>query len=493
MSAPGAAPLDGPGQWQHLHPLSPLLRGGVAFVAVVGYVLSQQVERLFRAQGPDAGSQDPTQGHRLLALAVAGVVLLAIVGGAWVSWRVSRFRIGSAFVELRRGLLFREHRQVPFDRIQAVDISRPVLARLTGLSEVVVRSAGGRGSHITLAFLTDARAQEVRERLMELAGRADEVTSGVAGPATGSAAGAAAGAAADGPVTAAAEGATSLAAARATSTMVLRVPNVRLVQAAVFSSGVAFLVAAVPTLLVGFALGLPQLVGWLGPMVLGVAGRHVRSLVREANFTLDHRGDRLVVHRGLTELRSTTVPLHRIQAAGLVQPLFWRWPGWWRLRVNVAGVHEHAEQDTETLLLPVGTLPEALAVLALVRPELPAEVAVVAGTRSGAGHGFTTAPSRAWVLDPVGWRRRGYAVTPDSLVLRSGVLRREAQVVPHARIQGVAVRQGLVQRWRGVATVRLGSTPGPVRTEVAHLALGDAERLLDEQRVRSSRARRPLA
>jgi putative membrane protein len=227
-------------------------------------------------------------------------------------------------------------------------------------------------------------------------------------------------------------------------------------------------------------------------MVLGVAGRHVRSLVREANFTLDHRGDRLVVHRGLTELRSTTVPLHRIQAAGLVQPLFWRWTGWWRLRVNVAGVHEHGEQDTETMLLPVGTLPEALAVLALVRPELPAELAVVAGTRSGAGYGFTTAPRRAWLIDPVGWRRRGYAVTPDSLVLRSGVLRREAQVVPHARIQGVALRQGLVQRWRGVATVRLGSTPGPVRTEVAHLGLADAERLLGEQRVRSSRARRRL-
>lgn len=471
MSDPGPASPGGPaqpGEWQHLHPLSPLLRGGVAFVAVVGYVLSQQVQRVFDAQGPDAGRQDPTQGHRLLALAVAGVVLLAIVGGAWVSWRVSRFRIGSAFVELRRGLLFREHRQVPFDRIQAVDISRPVLARLTGLSEVVVRSAGGRGSHITLAFLTDARAQEVRERLMELAGRADEV---------------------------AAEPAAAEATAEApqTGSTVVRVPNVRLVQAAAFSGGTAFLLVAVPTLLVGFALGLPQLVGWLGPMVLGVAGRHVRSLVREANFTLDHRGDRLVVHRGLTELRSTTVPLHRIQAAGLVQPLFWRWTGWWRLRVNVAGVHEQGEQDTETMLLPVGTLPEALAVLALVRPELPAELAVVAGTRSGAGYGFTTAPRRAWVLDPVGWRRRGYAVTPDSLVLRSGVLRREAQVVPHARIQGVALRQGLVQRWRGVATVRLGSTPGPVNTEVAHLGLADAERLLGEQRVRSSRARRRLA
>ena len=480
MSEPGTSP-DGPGEsgdWQHLHPLSPLLRGGVAFIAVVGYIVSQQVERLFQAQGPDGGGQDPTQGHRLLALAGAGVVLLGIVAVAWVSWLVCRFRIGPAFVELRRGLLFREHRQVPYDRIQAVDISRPVLARLTGLSEVVVRSAGGRGSHITLAFLADPRAQEIRERLMALAGRTDEAgaDSATAGRTTAD--------------LTTAEPTTAEPSMPAAT--VVRVPNARLVQASLFSGGAVFLGVAVPTLLIGFALGLPQLVGWLGPMVLGVAGRHVRSLVREGNFTLDQRGDRLVVHRGLTELRSTTVPLHRIQAAGLVQPLFWRLPGWWRLRVNVAGVHEHGEEDAETLLLPVGSLPEALAVLALVRPAVPGELAVVAGTRSDAGYGFTTAPSRAWVLDPVGWRRRGYAVTPDSLILRSGVLRREAQVVPHARIQGVAVRQGLVQRWRGVASVSLGSTPGPVRTEVAHLSLPDAERLLDEQLVRSSRARRPL-
>ena len=83
-------------------------------------------------------------------------------------------------VELRHGILFRQHRQVRFDRIQAVDLGRPLLARLTGLSEVVVQSAGGKDSHLKLAFLTDAQAQQVREQLMALAGRSDEATASAA-------------------------------------------------------------------------------------------------------------------------------------------------------------------------------------------------------------------------------------------------------------------------------------------------------------------------
>ena len=134
-------------------------------MAVVAYVLSQQADSFFGAD-----RDDPTQGH--LGLAALGVllVLLAIIAGAWVSWRFSRFRVAETLIELRTGVLFRQHRQVRFDRIQAVDLGRPLLARLTGLSEVVVQSAGGKDSHLKLSFLTAAQAEQVREQLMALAG-----------------------------------------------------------------------------------------------------------------------------------------------------------------------------------------------------------------------------------------------------------------------------------------------------------------------------------
>ena len=84
-------------------------------------------------------------------------------------------------VELRQGFLFRQHRQVRLERVQAVELSRPLLARLLGLARVVVQSAGGSDSTLTLSFLDLARAEALREHLLDLAGRTDEVTPEAAG------------------------------------------------------------------------------------------------------------------------------------------------------------------------------------------------------------------------------------------------------------------------------------------------------------------------
>jgi putative membrane protein len=485
------APSADGGGWQHLHPLSPLLRGGVAFVAVVGYLVSQQFDRIFGGRG-----DDPTQGHRLLAAGIVALVLLAIVAGSWVSWRFSRFRVGTAMLELRTGLLFRQHRQVHFDRIQAVDVARPVLARLTGLSEVVVQSAGGHDSSIKLAFLTDTRAREVQEQLMALAGHTDEVVplGGAVAPNEAIPLGGEA-ATQDGETGARpwdAAGPSAPQPGRSAGPLVarpvVRVPNARFIQSMLYSGVSGFLLLAVPSLVVVIVLGIPGVVAWLGPLVLGTGGTHLKRFVTEANFTLHHRGDSLLVRHGLTELRSTTVPLHRIQAAELSQPLLWRLPGWWRLRVNVAGAGG-GDGPTETLLLPVGTLAEALAVLDLVRPGIPTPLALAALQGEGADHGFVTASHRARLLDPLSWRRRGYAVTPDCVVLRGGAIKHVAQVVPHARVQSLRVEQGPLQRARGVASVRLVSTPGPVKATAAHLDVAEAQRLLGEQVARSARAR----
>jgi putative membrane protein len=272
------------------------------------------------------------------------------------------------------------------------------------------------------------------------------------------------------------------------ATPLVRVPNLRLVQSALYSGSTIFLVVAIPALVAAVVFRIPGILAWLGPMTLGVGGRHVQSLLRNANFTLHHQGDRLLIRHGLTDLRSTSVPLHRIQAAELSQPLFWRVPGWWRLRVNVAGVGAN-DHDTETLLVPVGTRAEALAVLALVRPGIPDPLLMAVLEGEGPAEGFTTASPTARVLDPLAWYRRGYAVTPDCVLVRDGVLNRAAKVVPHARVQSLSVRQGPVQRIRGIASVTLVSTSGPVSAVVSHLAVDQAERLLGEQIVRSSAAR----
>lgn len=468
-------PAPPEGEWRHLHPLSPLLKGGIAFVAVLAYVVSQQADSLF-----DAERDDPTGGHLGWAAIGVVVVLLGIIAGAWVSWRFSRFRVADTLIELRTGVLFRQHRQVRFDRIQAVDLGRPLLARLTGLSEVVVQSAGGNDSHLKLSFLTDAQAQQVREQLMVLAGANDEVD-GATLPSSG-------GAPEWGGAQLSDHDYADLPASPPVGEAILAIPNARILQSVLYSGPGVVILLAVPALIVSVALGVPEMIAWLGPMTLAIGTQHLKRLTQECNFELLHQGDRLRIRHGLTDLRTTTVPLHRIQAVQVSQSLPWRLPGWWRIQVNVAGAGT-GDDVTQTVIMPVGNREEALRVLTLLRPGIPRAAALAALEGEGPAEGFVTASERARRLDPWGWRRQGYAVLPDGLLTRRGAWWRKAQFVPHARIQSLKVEQGPVQRGRGVATVRLISTVGPVSPVVAHLDEPEAVRLLAEQVVRSSRAR----
>lgn len=516
-------------EWQHLHPLSPVLRGGVVGIAVIGYVGSQFVDDLVGGLGGGGGDEaDETRDRSLreglafvfdhfLAAAATIVGVLVVVGlVGWLTWRFSKFRVAAGQIELRKGWLFREHRQVPLERVQAIEISRPLLAQLTGLSQVVVQSAGGGDSHLRLAFLGARRAEEVRRQLLALAGRRDEARPVARAPAEGvDASGAAAHTTTDPASGDPASGPPALghpATVPATGLLdpdegreVLRVPNSRLFVATILHGGTIFLgavglVTASVALaaygssfeaLTGVALALPA----LGPLAFGIVVNRAGELLRHGNFRLGDTGTAARVQHGLTDKRTTTIPLHRIQAVGLVQPLWWRPLGWWRVQVNVAGIaHDPTGStgDGETTVLPVGTLDRALDVLALLDPAISADDLRHAALGEGGEAGWTAISERARPLNPLAWRRSGFAVSPHSLMVRTGRLWRRVSVMPHARVQSLTLSQGPLDRRLDLAGVTLVSTPGPVSVQVAHLDVATATRLLREEASRSRAARQIL-
>ncbi len=477
--------------WQRLHPLSPLLRGGIVLVAVLTYGISRAVDQVLqsvplgRPDGvgptPDASGGDPVEqavAHPFIALALLALVLAAVGLVGWVSWSYSRFRVGAGQVELRTGVLFRQHRQVPLERIQAVELGRPLLARLTGLAQVVVQAAGGADSNLTLAFLGRERAEQLRLELLDLAGRSDEQRPE--------------------PL----EGRMPTGPRDAEHAVPLvSVPNTRLFLATILH-GSTIVLGGLALLLAGaggpFGFGAVLLGGLpaLLPLAFGVAVSRVRELLTHGNFSLASTGTGLRVRHGLTDLRVATVPLHRVQAVEVLQPLWWRPFGWWRVRVNVAGVHGVGEGAVETTLLPVGTTAEALAVLAALgaRPEDPRLGEALLG--GGAEPGWVGLPRRARWLEPWVWRRTGYLLAPHAVLLRRGRFTRSAVVVPHARVQSLALAQGPLQSRLGLASATVVSTPGPVTARVEHLAVADAQRFLEDVAARARVARRragPLA
>ena len=137
------------GRLQRVHPLSPLLRGGLVVVAIGVGAARQLVEG---------------QGVNWPLPAVAAVVT-AVVAWAALSWWTTRFRLGTHTLRIESGVLARRSRRIRLDRVQAVELQQPFLARLFGMAELQIETAGG-GTEAALAFLTHAHALELRGELL---------------------------------------------------------------------------------------------------------------------------------------------------------------------------------------------------------------------------------------------------------------------------------------------------------------------------------------
>ncbi len=456
------------GRWHRVHPLTPAIRSWQALVVLLVIIGQDWGQSALRGESRGPTSDLGRLGGRTLA--GGGLVLLVVLllagGFAWLSWRMTRFRITEDALELHHGVISRRQRRARLDRLQAVDVVQPLVARMVGLARLKVEVAGGTDSKIELSYLTQDQAQRLRNHLLARAAgvRYDTVE-----------------------------------APEAPEHQVLEVPLQRLVGSLVMSSATIWLAVVLAGVIVGAVLSASFApVAGIFPIGLAFGSVLWQRFAAGFGFRVATSPDGLRLRHGLLEHRTQTVPPGRVQALQLSQPLLWRRSDWWRVRVNVAGYGHRGDssRDTESVLLPVGTRDEAVAVLAFVLPDLGVEptesprVIIDAGLSSSGGeHGFVTDPPAARWLDPLAWRRNGYRVTRQALVIRRGRLHRHVDVVPHARTQSCGVRQALLQRLLGLASFHLHSTPGPVSPVVPHLSAHAAAVLLREQVERAGTAR----
>jgi putative membrane protein len=464
VSAPPPTPAPPPpispdvdGGWQRLHPLTPLVRGWKAVAALLVVVGQQRGDDLFR-EGV------PSQREALVTLGVLAGVAVVAVAYALLAWRRARYRVDAESLHLQTGVLFRQERQARLDRVQAVDVVRPLLGRFLGLAELNLEVAGGRGSGVRLSLLRQPEAQALRNTL--LARAAGVSYEGEQAP-------------------------------QAPEHELLSVPVARSVEALLRSTMTIVLALGLVAVVVAVAVtGQVAILAGVIPVLIGLVTATWQRFTTTFGFRVATSPDGIRLHHGLLTTRSQTVPPGRVQAVRLRQPLLWRSRDWWAVEVNVAGYDGQSNgeqgQADENVLLTVGSRDEALHVLWLAVPALgPDDAAPVrAGlTGTGTAGGFVPAPRSSRWVDPVGWRRHGVQVLERGLLLRRGVLARELDVVPHARTQSLALTQGPLQRRLGLVTFVVHSTRGPVTPTVEHLAPDVARRLLDEQAARARTAR----
>jgi uncharacterized protein len=97
----------------------------------------------------------------LLALALAAPPL------SFARWR---YEFRGDLLLMRYGILFVEERAVPVRRMQHVDLMRGPIERLFGLATLIVFTAGNEGSAFRVPGLPVSRAQELRDRIVQMRG-----------------------------------------------------------------------------------------------------------------------------------------------------------------------------------------------------------------------------------------------------------------------------------------------------------------------------------
>ncbi|GAB3940093.1 hypothetical protein GCM10027614_23220 [Micromonospora vulcania] len=322
---------------QRLHPLSPLLHGAKSLVVVIAGLSWSTLSRV---------------GFGWFAAMVAVLALGATVLSV-ISWYNTGYHVVGRELRVHEGLLWRRTRAIPLERLQAVEVVRPLLAQLTGLAELRLEVVGGGKTEAPLAYLGVADATRLRERLLALADRAAQPpTPGLATSTT-------------------VEGTTPPPAApgrplHAVRNQSLLVSQLLTPQAFLLPFGLAFVVLQ---FLSADSWSFVAVASTLTAMA-GVLLQPVRRVLDDWNFRLARDGGTLRVHNGLLETRAQTVPLDRVQTVRATWPLLWRVNGWLRLRLEVAGysVAEADDRNRPDRLLPVGDLPTATMIVAEVLP-----------------------------------------------------------------------------------------------------------------------------
>ena len=328
------------------------------------------------------------------------VLVLILVAGSF-DWWFTRYSLDDLAIHRRSGFLFKKNRTIRLESVQSVDISRPLVARLLGLSELRFEVADGSSEALHIKYVSARKAEVLRRTAMasinllrsEAAGRPVDVLldsmqisaermpdeDQLHQPFEASYEASYGAPAQDGTQQVAhQQGAQQFApdqfapeqsvpqqpvasrrgargrmpmpvAADPSQPPIFRISNVRLI-ASIMLEHLVWLVPAV-ALMVGaavfaammggespFLIFMAMLPGMFTPMVGYVVALWTR-FDGAANFKITPSGQGGVTLRyGFTGTHTQNVMVERIQALAVEQSILWRAFGWYRIKMTIAGI-----------------------------------------------------------------------------------------------------------------------------------------------------------
>jgi putative membrane protein len=410
-----------------------------------------------------AGSESSGSGFFGASLLFGLIALGMAVTVGWEYARFKRYRydLTDDTFDIHSGVLSRRDREIPYERIQNVDISQNIVQRFLDIAEVRLETAGGSGTEAQLRYVSSAEATRLQEELSRR-------KRGVSGEASES---------------------------DAEGELLFELSDREHVVLGIVSADLRLL----GVLTVAISAFAPQVAGQLGPefelvsifgpvvalgaiVVLWVASA-ILQIFRYYGFRLTQHSDELRYERGLLQRYSGTVPLDKVQTVTLRENVLARALGYASLVIQTAGYAPGQGGSNVESAVPIAERNRAVSLAQEVEPFGDVEFTrppkrartryaarytlVVLGLTAilGVADSITGAlprwyvPLAALAVVPLAahltWKHRGYYADDDYVVTRRGFWRRNTMVVPYDRVQTVFSSQTIFQRRRDLGTVTI--------------------------------------
>ena len=407
----------------------------------------------------------------IVAVAIGGVFLLI---SAVFTYYTFGYAVSGGNLFIKTGLISKNMRTIPMDRIQNVNITRPLVHRILGLVVLEVETAGGTEAEAKIGALREWDAELLKTRLLGTAGNAHRP-------------------------------------AQVRNEVLYRASVKELLIAGatenqfwvILAAGASFLPFVFPVfekeidrLIDGgraamnspqvMVLGLQILGAILAVFAVGWLVSIVTTFVKFWGFELTREAGKLRRAHGLLSHFETFVRPERVQIIRVWQNVVQRWMGYSKIAVETAGSFTQDGMAGNALLTPLVmdvnrdvVLKAAYADTELMSREwTPAGPramwvgifwmfvmagAVYAGVRFGLRQELYALPAAGGYMGLALLSRflrakaLGYSLHDFVVASRSGVWKRSYEFLPVVKIQSVAVTQGIGQRRLGLADVVLGA------------------------------------
>jgi len=392
-------------------------------------------------------------------LVILGVLALLTLFWGILYWRTFTYVIEEGEFRVQKGVLIKEKKYIPLEKIHSIDFSENILHQLFDVVQVRIQTAGGMEPEVQLTAVTKEEAERLKKEILSWnkeSAPQEEID-------------------------------VMVDQERKITTRELVMTGLTSGKIGIIFSGVITLISFLSENFeeVDFTDFLPRFADWQGYMVLGAVVLLITwlisviyTIILYGNFTIQRKEDKLFIRYGIIERKQFTISQFRIQSVKMVEGLLRQPFGYVTLHLVYAG--GAFEQPRNVLLFPLIKKDKVHVFLETFLPEyaesvafqgLPARakrryilwntlpllpvIGVLIYFFSGWGLLSLLLLTMGWIFGTLKFRDAGFALKGNKMVLRRRSFARITGIIPLQRVQSHTLEQSYFQERKDLVTFRV--------------------------------------